>query len=323
MKLILTLRGIALLTLSLCCAAAHAQAFPNRPIHIIVPFAPGGGTDVLTRIVAQQMSEEMKQQVIVDNKPGGGGALAAGVVAKALPDGYTLYVGSTATAMMPSLYKNLSFDPIADFAPIALIGTSPFILVMNNHVPAKTLGEMIALAKAKPGGFSYGSAGNGSVNHVGMELFKSMAGVEILHVPYKGSSAALVDVIGGQVSMMLDTVVSSAQHVKNNTVRALAVTSAERSSLTPNLPTVSEQGPKGFEVTVWYGLVAPKGTPNAVLQKLNTEVNMALASPAVRQRYATLGAEPTQSTVEEFGKLINAEEKKWTSVVKSANIRAE
>jgi len=315
--------GLAVLAMSLFSAAAGAQDFPNKPIHIVVPFAPGGGTDVLTRILAQQVSEEFKQQVVVDNKPGAGGALGAGIVAKAPADGYTLYVASTATAMMPSLYKNLGFDPIADFAPIALIGTSPFILIATNSLPAKTLPEMIALAKAKPGTLSYGSAGTGSVNHVTMELFKVMAGVDILHVPYKGSSAALADVIGGQVSMMMDTVISATQQVKSNTVRALASTSAERSPLSPDLPTISELGPKGYEATVWYGLVAPKGIPDAVAQKLNMQFNKALGSPAVRQRFATLGAEPVFSTTADFGKLIVSEEKKWTGIIKGANIRAE
>ena len=315
--------GLAVLAMSLFSAAAGAQDFPNKPIHIVVPFAPGGGTDVLTRILAQQVSEEFKQQVVVDNKPGAGGALGAGIVAKAPADGYTLYVASTATAMMPSLYKNLGFDPIADFAPIALIGTSPFILIATNSLPAKTLPEMIALAKAKPGTLSYGSAGTGSVNHVTMELFKVRAGVDILHVPYKGSSAALADVIGGQVSMMMDTVISATQQVKSNTVRALASTSAERSPLSPDLPTISELGPKGYEATVWYGLVAPKGIPDAVAQKLNMQFNKALGSPAVRQRFATLGAEPVFSTTADFGKLIVSEEKKWTGIIKGANIRAE
>ncbi|MDP3799028.1 MAG: tripartite tricarboxylate transporter substrate binding protein [Polaromonas sp.] len=315
--------GLAVLAMSLFSAAAGAQDFPNKPIHIVVPFAPGGGTDVLTRILAQQVSEEFKQQVVVDNKPGAGGALGAGIVAKAPADGYTLYVASTATAMMPSLYKNLGFDPIADFAPIALIGTSPFILIATNSLPAKTLPEMIALAKAKPGTLSYGSAGTGSVNHVTMELFKVMAGVDILHVPYKGSSAALADVIGGQVSMMMDTVISATQQVKSNTVRALASTSAERSPLSPDLPTISELGPKGYGATVWYGLVAPKGIPDAVAQKLNMQFNKALGSPAVRQRFATLGAEPVFSTTADFGKLIVSEEKKWTGIIKGANIRAE
>ncbi len=315
--------AMAALALALFCSAAPAQDFPNRPIHIVVPFAPGGGTDVLTRILAQQVSEDFKQQVVVDNKPGAGGALGAGIVAKAPADGYTLYVASTATAMMPSLYKNLGFDPIADFAPIALIGTSPFILVTSNSLPVKTLPEMIALAKAKPGALSYGSAGTGSVNHVTMELFKVMAGVNILHVPYKGSSAALADVIGGQVSMMMDTVISATQQVKGNTVRALASTSAERSPLSPDLPTISELGPKGYEATVWYGLVAPKGVPDAVAQKLNMQFNKALQAPAVRQRFAALGAEPVLSTTASFGQLIVAEEKKWTGVIKGANIRAE
>ena len=311
------------LALSCVLGTARAQEFPNRPIRIVVPFAPGGGTDVLTRILAQQVSEEFKQQVIVDNKPGAGGALGAGLVAKAPADGYTLYVASTATAMMPSLYKNLGFDPIADFTPIAMIGTSPFILIATNSLPVKTLPEMIALAKAKPGTLSYGSAGMGSVNHVTMELFKVMAGVDILHIPYKGSSAALADVIGGQVSMMMDTVISATQQIKSNTVRALGSTSAERSPLSPDLPTVSELGPKGYEATVWYGLVAPKGIPDAVAQKLNMQFNKALASPAVRQRFVSLGAEPVLSTTADFGKFIVAEEKKWTGVIRAANIRAE
>jgi tripartite-type tricarboxylate transporter receptor subunit TctC len=317
------LQAIAVLALALFATAANAQEFPNKPIRIVVPFAPGGGTDVLTRILAQQVSEEFKQQVIVENKPGAGGALGAGVVVKAPADGYTLYVASTATAMMPSLYKNLGFDPIGDFAPIALIGTSPFILIASNSLPVKTLPEMIALAKAKPGTLSYGSAGNGSVNHVAMELFKVMAGVDILHVPYKGSSAALADVIGGQVSMMMDTVISATQQVKSNTVRALASTGGERSPLSPDLATISELGPKGYEATVWYGLVAPKGVPPAIAQKLNMQFNKALASPAVRQRFASLGAEPVLSSIPDFGKLITSEEKKWTGVIKGANIRAE
>lgn len=317
--------SVALVALALSCflGIARAQEFPNRPIRIVVPFAPGGGTDVLTRILAQQVSEEFKQQVIVENKPGAGGALGAGLVAKAPADGYTLYVASTATAMMPSLYKNLGFDPIADFTPIAMIGTSPFILIATNSLPVKTLPEMIALAKAKPGTLSYGSAGMGSVNHVAMEMFKVMAGVNILHVPYKGSSAALADVIGGQVSMMMDTVISATQQIKSSTVRALGSTSAERSPLSPDLPTVSELGPRGYEATVWYGLVAPKGIPDAIAQKLNMQFNKALASPVVRQRFVTLGAEPVLSTTVDFGKLIVTEEKKWTSVIRAAHIRAE
>ncbi len=314
---------IATLVASSFFASVNAQDFTNRPIRIVVPFAPGGGTDVLTRILAQQVAEEFKQQVVVENRPGAGGAMGARIVAKSPADGYTLYVASTATAMMPSLYKNLGFDPIADFAPIALIGTSPFILVASNKLPAKTLPEMIAIAKAKPGTLSYGSAGIGSVNHVAMELFKVMANVDILHVPYKGSSAALADVIGGQLSMMMDTVISATQQVKSNTVRALASTSAERSTLSPDLPTVSELGPKGYEATVWYGLVAPKGIPDAIAQKLNFQFNKALGSSAVRQRFAALGAEPVFITTTDFGKLMAVEEKKWTSVINGANIRAE
>lgn len=310
----------AIAALALFCAAAQAQTFPNKPIRIIVPYATGGGTDALTRIVAQQMSEQMKVPVVVENKPGGGGTLGTAVAAKAPADGYTLHTYTMSSTMMPVLYKNLTFDPIADFAPVGLIGTSPFVLIMNKDVPAQTLPELLALAKAKPRSVSYGSAGHGSVSHIGMELFTSMADVEMQHVPYKGNGPALADLLGGHLTLLLDTVVSATPHVRANAVRPLAVTSAGRSSLLPGLPTVNELGPKGYEMTVWYGFVAPKGTPMPVLQKLNEELNKALASPALRQRYAVLGAEPTQITVEDFGKLMTSDEKKWSAVIKNANI---
>ena len=318
MKHILVRGAIAALTLF--CAVAQAQTFPSRPIHIIVPFATGGGTDALTRIVAQQMSEQMKVPVVIENKPGAGGTLGAAIAARAPADGYILHTYTMSSPMMSALYKTLSFDPVGDFAPVGLIGTSPFVLIMNNKVPAQTLPELLALAKAKPGSLSYGSAGNGTVSHIGMELFTSMAGVDIQHVPYKGNGPAMADLLGGHLTLLLDTVVSATPHVKANSVRALAVTSAGRSPLLPGLPTVNESGPKGYEMTVWYGFVAPKGTPLPVLQKLNEELNKALASPALRQRYAVLGAEPTQITVEDFGKLMTAEEKKWGAVIKKANI---
>jgi len=323
MKWTIDRRGMAALALSLFAAAASAQAFPTKPIHVVVPFAPGGGTDVLTRIVAQQLSEQLKQQVVVENRPGAGGAVGGAIVAKAPADGYTLYIGTNATSMLPGLYKNLSFDPIGDFKPVALIGTSPFLLITNNKLPVKSLPELVALAKASPGSLTYGSAGNGSVNHVGMELFKSMAGVNILHVPYRGSSAALADVIGGNVSMMLDTFVSSTQHVKAGTVRAMAVTGSKRSTLAAEVPTVDEQGVKGYDVSVWYGFVAPKATPDAVVQRLNAEVQKVLANPAVRQRFAQLGAEPVQITPENFQKMWLEEEKKWSAVIKASNIRID
>ena len=324
MKSIVNVQWIVALAVSLCSiTAAAADVYPTKPIRLVVPFAPGGGTDVLSRIVAQHLSETLGQQVIIDNKPGAGGAVGAEIVTKAPRDGYTLYVATTATAMMPSLYKNLAFDPIGDFAPIALIGSSPFVLIVNNAVPAKSLGELIALAKANPGTLSYGSAGNGSVNHVGMELFKTMAGVDLLHIPYKGSSAALSDVLGERLTMMLDTVVASMPNVKSNRVRALAVTSLKRSALAPELPTVSELGPAGFEVSPWYCIVAPTGTPDAIVRKLNAEINKVLSMPSVRERYASLGAEPTALSPEELGRLIRAEEKKWATVVKQANIRVD
>ena len=324
MKAITSKAWLMALAAALCAiTASAADVFPIKPIRVVVPFAPGGGTDVLSRIVAQHLSESLGQQVVIDNKPGAGGALGAEIVVKAPPDGYTLYVASTATAMMPSLYKNLTFDPIKDFAPVALIGSSPFVFIVNNGVPVKTLPELIALAKSKPGTLTYGSAGNGSVNHVGMELFKSMAGVDILHIPYKGSSAALTDLLGERLTMMMDTVVSSMPNVKTNRVRALAVTSLKRSTLAPELPTVNELGPAGFEVTPFYCFVAPVGTPDAVVRRLNAEINKVLALPSVRERYAALGAEPTALSPEELGRQLQAEERKWTRVVEQGRIRVD
>jgi len=300
---------------------AAAGPFPERPITIVVPFAPGGGTDILSRLVADKMSTELKRSVVIENKPGAGGTVAGGLVAQSPADGYTLYVASTATAMASGLYKNLAFEPIKDFAPVGLIGTMPFVLVMNKNVPATTLREMLALAREKPGSLSYGSAGFGSVNHVGMELFNSMAGVDIMHVPYKGSSAALVDVIGGRVSMMMDTIGSAVQHLKSNqALRPLAVTGEKRSTQLPDMATVSESGVRGYELSVWYGLVAPKGTPEPVLRTLNKAVNKAMENPELRERYATMGTEPVASTLESFAELMRAEEKKWTDVIVNAKI---
>ncbi|MGE8611702.1 MAG: tripartite tricarboxylate transporter substrate binding protein [Achromobacter veterisilvae] len=318
-----TFNALALLAAACIACSSFAQAadFPDRPITIVVPFVPGGGTDILSRLVAQRMSSELKQTVVVENKPGAGGTVGGALVANASPDGYTLYVASTATAMSAGLYKDLKFQPIKDFAPVALMGTMPFILVMSKNVPAKDLPEMLALARREPGSLTYGSAGFGSVNHVGMELFNSMAGTDIRHIPYKGSSAALVDVHGGRVSMMLDTVGSAVQYLKTDkSLIPVAVTSLDRSALVPDLPTVSELGPKGYELTVWYGLVAPKGTPLPVLEKLNIAVNRALENPALRERYASLGIETARSTVESFGTLMRADEKKWTDVIVSADI---
>ncbi len=321
-----TFNALALLAAGCVAGSTSAEAaeFPDHPITIVVPFVPGGGTDILSRLVAARMSTELKQNVIVENKPGAGGTVGGAYVANTNPDGYTLYVASTTTAMSAGLYKNLPFEPIKGFAPVALVGTMPFILVMNKNVPAKNLQEVVALAKREPGTLTYGSAGFGSVNHVGMELFNSMAGTDIRHIPYKGSSAALVDVHGGRVSMMLDTVGSAVQYLKTDqSLMPVAVTSRDRSTLVPDLPTVSELGPKGYELTVWYGLVAPKGTPAPVLEKLNAAVNQAIKSPALQERFASLGIETASSTVDGFGAMMRADEKKWTEVIVSANIHLE
>jgi tripartite-type tricarboxylate transporter receptor subunit TctC len=323
MKWTTAIRLSAAFVLSTSATAFAQDTYPSKPIRLIVPFAPGGGTDTLSRIVAQGLSENLGQQVVVENRPGAGGAVGAELAAKAPADGYTLYVGSSATSMLPGLYKNLSFDVVKDFVPIAVIGTSPFIIVVPTGGPVTSLPEMIALAKAKPGTLTYGSAGNGSVNHIGTELFKSMAGVDIQHVPYKGTAAALADLLGGRLTMLMDTVVSAVPNIRANRVRALAVTSNKRSSLVPDLPTVSELGPAGYDMDVWYAFVARAGTPEPIVRRLNTEINKVLASPSVRERYAGLGAEPASTTPEDMQKLWTAEEKKWTDVIRKANIRAD
>jgi tripartite-type tricarboxylate transporter receptor subunit TctC len=301
---------------------AHAQDdYPNRTVRIIVPFAPGGSTDVVARILADKLGTELKQSFVVENRSGAGGNIGADAVAKASPDGYTLLMGTTGVlAINKYLYKEMSFDPERDLVPVSYTSLITNILVVNPQVPAKTVGELVALARAKPGSLTFASSGAGSSTHLSAELFKSMAGVDILHVPYKGSSQAITDLMGGQVTMLFDNAPSSIPFVEQGKLRALAVTSTKRLPNLPDVPTLDEAGVKGYESLSWSGIMAPAGTPKRVIDKLNAAIEKILRDPDVKQRFASLGVEPVGGPPEAFSRHIRAESEKWARVVKTANI---
>src|SRR5258706_1263210 len=301
---------------------AYAQDdYPNRTVRIIVPFAPGGSTDVVARILADELGPELKQTFVVENRSGAGGNIGADVVAKASPDGYTLLMGTTGVlAINKYLYKEMAFDPERDLVPVSYTSLITNILVVNPQVPANTVSELVALARAKPGALTFASAGAGSSTHLSAELFKSMAGVDILHVPYKGSSQAITDLMGGQVTMLFDNAPSSIPFVEQGKLRALAVTSTKRLPNLPYGPTLDEAGVKGYESLSWSGIMAPAGTPKRVIDKLNAAIEKILRDPDVKQRFASLGVDPVGGPPEAFSRHIRAESEKWARVVKTANI---
>ena len=302
----------------------HAQDYPSKPVRFVVPFAPGGTTDVLARLVGEKLSASLGQQFVVDNKPGAGGNVGTAQVAKAEPDGYTLLMGTVGThAINASIYPSLPYDPVQDFAPVTLVATVPNVLVVNPEVPANSVAELIALAKEKPGELNFASSGNGSSIHLSGELFKAMTGVDIVHVPYKGSGPAVVDLLGGQVQMMFDNLPSSAPQIKAGKLRPLGVTSKERSPTLPDVPTIAEAGVPGYEALSWFGVLVPAGTRDAIVAKLQNEIAKALADPAMRERFAELGAVPVGGTSAEFADLITAETAKWAKVVQDAGIKLE
>lgn len=304
--------------------SAVAADFPERAITMVVPFAAGGSTDVVARIVAQKMSEDLGQQVIVQNVAGAGGNLGAGNVARAEPDGYTILMGTVAThALNPLILKSTPYDPEKDFAPVSLLVVVPNVLVVNPELPAKTVQELVALLKAEPDKYSYASSGNGTPLHLSGELFKSMAGVSMQHIPYKGAGPALNDVIGNQVPIMFDNLPSSSSHIKAGTLRALAVTTAERAPSFPDVPTIAESGIPGYETYTWNALFAPANTPSEVVTRLNASANKALKDPAVAERMKEFSATIVGSTPEELAAHVKAELAKWGPVVKGANIQME
>jgi tripartite-type tricarboxylate transporter receptor subunit TctC len=304
-------------------APALAQTFPDRPITMVIPFAAGGSTDLVGRLVAEKMSETLGQQVIVENRGGAGGNLGAASVAKAAPDGYTILLATVAThALNPAVYTNMPYDPVKDFAPISLLVTVPNVLVVHPSVPANTPQELIALLKANPGKYSYASSGNGTPLHLSGELFKHMAGVDVVHVPYKGAGPALVDVLGGQVPLMFDNLPSSTQHIKSGKLKAIAVTSPTRAPAFPDVPAMTEALP-GYETYTWNALFAPAGTPPEAIAKLNTEANKAVNDPAVKAKLAEFSATVVGSTPEELAKHVDAEIAKWAPIVKASGTKID
>ncbi len=302
---------------------AAAQQYPTKPIKLIIPFPPAGATDVLGRALGQKLSESLGQPVVIENRPGGGSTLGADAVAKSAPDGYTLLLASGSIAISANLYKKLPFDPAKSFAPVSLVGHVPHMLVAHPSVPANSLKEFIALAKSKPGELNAATQGNGTLSHMELELLKDAAGINLVHIPYKGSSNAMNDLLAGNVSVLFDSVTSSLPMVKRGQLKAFGVVSPKRLPFAPDIPTLSEAGLAGFDAANWFALLAPAGTPKEIVQVLNTHTAKALAAPDLRERLATQGAVLEGSTPEQLSTLIKNDLARWAKVVKQADIRVE
>jgi tripartite-type tricarboxylate transporter receptor subunit TctC len=300
-----------------------AQSYPNRPIRIIVTFPPGGSSDTLTRVVAQEMSESLGQPVVIENRTGAGGNIGVEAAAKSTPDGYTLLSSSSSLPLAGVLYSKLNFDPLNDFAPIAMIGSSPMLVTVNPSVAAKTVPELIALAKQKPGEIAYASAGHGSMNHLAVELFKLQTGIDVRHVPYRGNPLAAIDVISGHVPLFFDYLLTGLPHVKDGKLRALATTGAKRTPALPDLPTVSEAGVPGFEASLWFAFFAPAGTPKEIVDKLTKSVQDALAKPKVKERLDSLGVEVDAQGSEKLAAVMKADFAKWKEVREKTGLKME
>jgi len=316
-------RAALLLTALLAAGHCAAQDYPSRPVRMVVPFAPGGSTDVLARIVGQKLTERSGQPVIIENRAGAGGNIGAEQVTRSAPDGYTLLLGGVPHAISASLYSKLPYDLARDLAAVAEIASFPSAIVLHPSLPANSVKELIALARARPGRLSFGSAGSGSPNHLSLELFKTMAGVKMVHVPYKGSGQLVGDLLAGQVQLASMGLPVAVPHVHSGKLRAIAVTGAARSSLLPEVPTVSEAALPGFEVTSWYGVFAPAGLPADIVAKLNSEIGSAVTAAEVKERLAALGAEPSVKSPDQFGRYVRQEITKWAKVVKDSGAKAE
>jgi tripartite-type tricarboxylate transporter receptor subunit TctC len=308
-----------------CTAAAQgpAEPYPARPVRVVIGLAPGGGTDIQARLFAQKLSENLGRPFVVENRTGAGGTIAYAQIAKSPPDGYTLLGVTSGYTITPAVYSKLPYDPVKDFAPISLVVQAPFLLLTHPSLPVTTVKDLLALARAKPGMLDCGSAGHGSSTHMAFELFRTMAGVKITHIPYKGTGPALVDGMAGQVHMLFGNVLSTLTHVKTGRLRALAVTTPKRSTVLPDLPTISESGVPGYENSTWFGLLAPAGTPAAVLNKLNAELVKASQSPDIVERIAPDGGEPVGSTPEQFRRHLATEIERWRKVAQAAGMRVE
>ena len=316
----------ALLIALLCALAAPAQAqpYPAKPVRVIVPYPPGGGNDTLGRLFAAKLGERMGQSFLVENRPGAGTMIGTEAAAKAAPDGYTILLSSIAThALSPNLYSRVPYDAVKDFAPITLLGVAPTVLVVHHDLPAKSLQELVSLARSKPGALAYASGGNGTPPHINAEVFKSVAGVDLLHVAYKGGGPALVDLIAGRVHVMLDTAASAMPHVRSGKLRALALSAPKRSAEYPDLPTFAEAGLPQYETNAWYSMHAPAGTPGPIVGRLNRELVAILKDPDIVARFKQLSTDPVGNSPEEFGAFVKAELEKYARIIKAAGIRLD
>jgi tripartite-type tricarboxylate transporter receptor subunit TctC len=317
-------RAAAAMALSIVAPVTlHAQDFPSRPVKVVVPFSPGGAVDGPMRVIAQELGKRWGQQVVVDNKPGAGSTIGSDIVAKSAPDGYTLLLASQTNAIAATLYSKLPFDPIEDFAPISLIGREPGVLVVNPTLPVKTLQEFIAYAKLRPGKIDYASSGNGSGQHLFMAKLASMTGIQLSHVPYKGSGQATTDLLGGQVPVSIPGTAGMVGHIKAGKLRALAVTGARRAPQLPDVPTVIEAGVPGYEAYVWMGLLAPRGTPAPIIDKIHRDLQQVLATTEVKTYMASAGIEIAGSTPAEFGVFFRAERDQWGKIVRETGAKAD
>ncbi len=313
----------AALAVAMAGSSAMAQAWPNKPISLIVPFPAGGTTDVLARALGEKLAQSLGQPVIVENKPGAGATLGADFVAKSKPDGYTLLMGAVHHTIAPSVYKKLPYDFQKDFAPITTVALVPNVLVVNAVTPAKNVAELVALAKAQPGKLTYGSNGNGTAQHLIGTQFENATGTEVIHIPYKGSGPLATDLLGGQITMSFDTVTPVLQHIKSGKLRALAVTTNKRSSALPDVPTLEEAGLKGFNIGTWFGVLAPVATPKDVVSRLNAEMVKVIQSPDFRKRMDEIGAEPIGNSADQMGQQIKGETEKFAKLVKDAKVTIE
>jgi tripartite-type tricarboxylate transporter receptor subunit TctC len=319
----MTMKKLLAVLLFVACGHAAGQAYPSRPIKFVVPFAPGGGTDLVARIVSQRMSEGLGQPVVIENRGGAGGQIGTAFVAKSAPDGYTIVIGSTPLAIGHSLYKNLPYDILADFAPVSLVVLQPLLLVVNPSVPAQNLKELIALAKAQAGKLNYSSGGNGTGTHLSAELLKSMAGIDVVHVPYTGQAAALNGILANQISMGFDQPGTAIGHLKGGKLRAIAVTSKTRSPQLPDVPTVEEAGLPGYVVDSWFGVFAPRATPKAIVDRLGAEIARASQAPEVREKLVGAGFVVVGGTPAEFDAFVKSEVARWKRVVEVSGAKAD
>jgi tripartite-type tricarboxylate transporter receptor subunit TctC len=302
---------------------SNAADYPERPVRVIVTFPPGGGTDIVARMIFQKIAERTAGNFIIDNRGGAGGTIGTDAAAKAPADGYTIVVVSGSHTINPSLYKKLAYDTLRDFAPVSLLVTGPGLLVVHPSLPARNVTELIAVAKSRPGEILYASAGNGTPPHLAAELFKMMAGVNLVHVPYKGNAQVMTDLIAGQVSLSFPTVPSALPHVQTRRLRALGITGAKRASGLPDIPTIAEAGVPGFEASAWYGVLAPAGAPPAIINKLQSEIHAVLRAPEISDKLVAQGLEPAANTPDEFARFIHAEFAKWSKVINVAGVKLE